>query len=303
MQLLVIGGTYFLGRVFVMQACQKHQLTLVNRGRYEINHPQVKAMHFDRHDMIAWQKMPPEHYDAIIDFCAYDPGDIACVLQNYRGIVDHYVLISTCDVYARHSQVLKNEQFPLETQTYDGEIGAYISGKITLEKELEEQCQLYHLNPMILRPGNIIGPYNYAPREALYIQMMIQQQPLYLPDPLSGQFQLVYVKDVANAILQLLERPLPKACYNIISPEILNYETFYQALANASLQPVQIIKKSITELWAAQYPLCYPVLEAESELYDGSKICCDYPFSYTPIALALEKTYQAFYPVFSHDSC
>jgi len=32
MNLLVIGGSYFYGRVFVMEAAGDHQITLLNRG-------------------------------------------------------------------------------------------------------------------------------------------------------------------------------------------------------------------------------------------------------------------------------
>ena len=41
-KILVIGGTYFTGRVFTIVAAREgHELTLVNRGRYSLARPGV----------------------------------------------------------------------------------------------------------------------------------------------------------------------------------------------------------------------------------------------------------------------
>ena len=36
MKLLVIGGSYFYGRVFVMEAAKEHDITVWNRGTYSM---------------------------------------------------------------------------------------------------------------------------------------------------------------------------------------------------------------------------------------------------------------------------
>lgn len=52
MKILVIGGTYFLGRVFtIVAARENHELFLINRGTYTMNMPSVTEYHLDRHDM------------------------------------------------------------------------------------------------------------------------------------------------------------------------------------------------------------------------------------------------------------
>ena len=55
----------------------------------------------DRHDLDAWQKLPKEDYDAVIDLCAYQKGDIQTVIQSFPRQIRHYILISTVDVYQR----------------------------------------------------------------------------------------------------------------------------------------------------------------------------------------------------------
>ena len=36
MKILVIGGSYFYGRVFVMLTAPQHEITVVNRGTYSM---------------------------------------------------------------------------------------------------------------------------------------------------------------------------------------------------------------------------------------------------------------------------
>ena len=73
MKLLVIGGSYFYGRVFVMEAAKEHDITVWNRGTYSMKEFGVREVQADRHEQ------PPvcgEDYDAVIDFCAYASGDV-----------------------------------------------------------------------------------------------------------------------------------------------------------------------------------------------------------------------------------
>ena len=55
MKILVIGGSYFLGRVFVMQAAGVHEITLVNRGTYSMEEWGVRQIKGDRRDKALWQ--------------------------------------------------------------------------------------------------------------------------------------------------------------------------------------------------------------------------------------------------------
>ena len=80
MKILVIGGRYILRRVFVMQAAGVHEITLVNRGTYSMEEWGVRQIRGDRRDKALWQGCSGD-YDVIVDFCAYEKGDIAGVLH------------------------------------------------------------------------------------------------------------------------------------------------------------------------------------------------------------------------------
>ncbi len=50
MKILVIGGSYFFGRVFVMLAAKEHEVTVVNRGTYSVAELGAGQIKGDRRD-------------------------------------------------------------------------------------------------------------------------------------------------------------------------------------------------------------------------------------------------------------
>lgn len=296
MKVLVIGGSYFLGRVFTMFAHEKFELTLVNRGNYSMKQMGIQEYHFDRHDQDAWASFPKEDYDAVVDFCAYQQGDIKTVVEHFQGKIKQYILISTVDVYKRQTGLYKDETHALETRHFGGEIGEYINQKILLEKELQE----YQIPYTILRPGNIYGPFNYAPRESELIKRIAQGLPLFDIIDAQAKFQLVYVKDVANAIMLCIEKKVYNKTYNIISDELLCYDDINNVF-KACHPFVEIEEHTIQESMQLQYPLIYPIMKEEEELYSGQRICQELNFTYTPFKEGMMKTYQAFIPIYQQE--
>ena len=158
---LVIGGSYFLGRIFCTLASRLEdtELTLVNRGRYPMNHlPRLTEYRCDRHDAAGLSRLPAAEYDAIVDFCAYSPGDIASLLENLPGTAKRYILLSTADVYARAPGGTKDEASSLLEAPPAGAAGEYTWNKRLLEKELEEICALRGMESVSCGPPSSTGP-------------------------------------------------------------------------------------------------------------------------------------------------
>ncbi len=297
MKVLIIGGSYFLGRLCTMSFAKKWNCTLVNRGHYTMADYDVKAYVFDRHDKSSWQQLPKEDYDVVIDFCAYQPGDIQTVIESFSGRFRHYVFISTVDVYQRQTGINKTEEHPLETRHFAGEAGEYITGKVLLEQELIKMSNQYQMPYTILRPGNIYGPFNYAPRESLFIERVVKGLPLFSLHDAPFPFQMVYVEDVVQAIEKVIVKKAYNEIYNVVSGEMITYDSINQILQLC--QPdIKIEEHSIEEALQLQYPLPYPLSLEEMEYYDGQKIVQQLHLEYTPFQTGLIKTYQAFYPVF-----
>ena len=69
MRILVIGGSYFFGRVFVMLAAKEHDVTVLNRGTYSVAQLGAKQITGDRKDAAVWRTVTDD-YDCVVDFCA-----------------------------------------------------------------------------------------------------------------------------------------------------------------------------------------------------------------------------------------
>lgn len=312
MKILVIGGSYFYGRVFVMLAAKEHDVTVVNRGTYSVEALGARQVRGDRRDEAVWRGFR-ETYDAIVDFCAYHPGEIAAVLENFGGSVKQYLFVSTVDVYRRNAgegteQEYKTEDTVFETRTFPGEAGAYIAGKVALEKELRQVCLQKQVAYTVLRPVILYGPYNYAPREAAYIQMALKNHALPRFTDTDGRFQFVYVKDAAEAALRCIgnESAYGQA-YNLSGNEVLDYETVLQEIAaltgpvGASTDSpadekrgVDRISLTLREAEAKGIPIPFPAAAAETELVSNQKSREELGMVYTDFHSGMRKTFAAF---------
>lgn len=302
MNLLVIGGSYFYGRVFVMEAAKEHTLTLLNRGTYSMKEFGVKEIVGDRHDREALAKCA-EDYDAVIDFCAYEAGDVAFAIENIPGKIGQYVLISTVDAYERGSGAVKAEDHALEHRNFPGEAGAYITGKTALEEELPRECGDRKILWTVLRPAILYGPYNYAPRESAYIQLMLMNRALPRFTDADGRFQFVYVKDAALAVLRVLgnEKAYGQA-YNLCQDEIMTYDTFFTVLKKTAdpevTEHLQEIPITVDSAMAQQIPVPFPAKEEETELCSNEKSKRELKLEYTDFEEGMRRTYNAFKHVY-----
>ncbi len=300
MKLLVIGGSYFYGRVFVMEAAKEHEITVWNRGTYSMETFGVRQIKGDRHESAAGCE---EDYDAVIDFCAYAPGDVKDTLELLTGNIGQYVFISTVDVYERDAAVMKSEDTPFEERVIAGEAGSYIAGKTALERELIEGCGARGIPYTVLRPAILYGPYNYAPRESAYIQMLLLNHALPRFTDAQGRFQFVYVKDAAQAIIACLgnERAYGQA-YNVCGEEILTYARFFNTL-RAVAQPEDLeglaeVPFTVEQAAAQGVPVPFPATAAETHLCDNTKGKAELGLVYTDFEEGMRRTYRAFRNVY-----
>lgn len=301
-KILVIGGSYFAGRVFTMVASPDCELTLLNRGRYSMaRYPGVTEYRCDRHDAAALAALPAADYDAVVDFCAYAPGEIETLAGSLKATFGTYVCVSTADVYDRAAPRPWTEQTPVASDFGAGPEADYLAGKAAVERACRAVCERRGANCFLLRPAFLYGPYNYAPRETWYIRTAVSGEPIPQPTDADGRFQFVYVKDLAMAILACLRPDAPKGvhAYNLAAPEILDYDGFLAALRAAADRPIASRPVTVEQVLRENLPLPFPLREAESELFDGSLAERELGLVYTPLSVGMQKTWNAFAPIFA----
>lgn len=299
--ILIIGGTYFTGRIFAILAARAgHRLTFLNRGKYSMkNLGDVREYACDRHDIQGLKTLRMDaEYDAVIDFCAYEPGDIRILSENLPCAWKQYIYLSTADVYARAPGIKTEDSKLLQKKPTDrAELYAY--KKMLLEQELTADSLKRRYAYTILRPAFIFGPYNYAPRESWYIRRIVRGEPLCQPSDARGQFQMVYVKDVGEAIsLCIGSRSAENQIYNLSAPDILDYPKYMKLLETVSDREFQTVNVTVNEVLRQRIPLPFPLTEEESELFDGSKIVRDLGFAYSDLKESMKLTFQAFRGVY-----
>lgn len=294
MKILVIGGTYFLGRTFTLVSGREHDLYLLNRGIYGINtFPSDLRLHelkMDRHDVNSLKEIK-EEFDVVVDFCAYQKGDIKTILDNIAK-PKKYIYVSTVDVYERDFNVKIDEEhdFIKDTRIFPSEFKEYVDGKLCLEDELKSEALKRGIDYISIRPGNIYGPNNYKPQ--FYLENILRNGQAIYPKVSDGVFNLVYVKDIAEAIKSLASMDNTKDAYNLV-PELISYKEFIETLRNIVDVPYQEFYLSDDELNSYGIFLPYNYYKQENILYDGTRIVDDTNLEYTSIQDGIAKTYKA----------
>jgi len=295
-KVLVVGGTYFAGRVFSIIAAREADfaLTLINRGRFSMKTlPNLQEFVCDRKDPEALRALPEGEYDAVVDFCAYCDYDVRTLLTNLPGKFGRYILVSTADVCVPVPGGVRDENSPMFTAVPDGPAGDYIYGKVKAENEARRICAERGIPLTIMRPSFIYGPYNYAPRESYYIRRILEGKPLTIPSDGTGKFQFVYVKDVTKAIIACVNSETPGAVYTLAAPEVMTYEKFIDVLRTVSDRPFETQSVTVQEVVDHNLPLPFPLTEEENEVFDGSLVTRVLGLQYTDIAEGMKKAFAA----------
>lgn len=282
MKILVIGGSYFLGRWFVQHAYKRHDVTVLNRGNIPISLEGVEELTADRHNNDELCKLDEkEGFDAVVDFCAYNAGDISMILRHlsYR-LPKRYIFISTVDVYRKvMGEELSELSELVDAKDLAGEEAEYIRGKTDLEHELVFECDKYGIKGVSVRPAILYGPGNYAPRESVYFEWISRAGQIIHPVDADGYFQMLYVSDAALGLLKLCEQEeeMLKSAYNFCTDEVLTYAGFEEALGNAyriykgitegePFERVDVLKETVL---MQGIPLPFPLDKKESQIYSG----------------------------------
>ncbi len=294
--ILIIGGSYFAGRVLVeiLSRENDYSVYVLNRGNVPLNMDCVDEIVCDRHDINLKKSIPELTFDAVIDFCAYTPLDIIQLMLAFpEGSVKHFIFISTVSIYEDTHDLPVKEDAPKLTgiQKHLGQAADYGYNKWLAELKLAELCEKSNIPFTSLRPSIIYGKYNYAPRESYFFDLIDQGKPVILPENRLALFQFISVWDVANIIITCLGKELVfNQAFNLTGPELISYRRLVEILEIISGNMIPYQTMSTSEIDRQRIPLPFPL---DSHLiYSGTHIQKILDFNYTPFEQGMKKTYE-----------
>ena len=220
MNLLILGGTRFLGRHLVTAALKRnHQVTLFNRG----NHPaeisrDVETIHGDRNTDLA--RLKGRRWDAVIDTSGYLPRAVKASAEVLSAVVDRYVFISSQSVYADLSRVGVDETAPLATLTSEqlaeanaidasGQTSGVSYGKMYggLKALCEQAAEAVMPHRVLsIRPGLIVGPEDYTDRFTYWVVRVAGGGEVLAPGRPDRQLQFIDARDLAEWTVRMIEQ-------------------------------------------------------------------------------------------------
>lgn len=298
-RVLIIGGSYFVGRVFMVLAARtgNYEFHVVNRGRVKLKMEGITEYICDRHDTAALAGiLPGGDWDTVLDFCAYEPDDIASTLKAIPGNVKQYLYISTVTVYDPKGVAPKTEASMVLPASTDDPSYIYAFKKLQLESEAKNACDERGIGLTILRPAFIYGPYNYAPREPYYFKLILEGKPIPHPTDATSAFSFVYVKDVAQILMKCIGNEATYGeTYNLAAPDRVTYQSYLSTLMDISGENLPVAPMTISQVDEQRVPLPFP-LEGD-EVCLGTKLANALNFQYTPFETGMRETYTGFMKV------
>lgn len=292
--ILVIGGSYFIGRIFVQQlsGMNGYSVHVLNRGRIPLNIPGVFEYKSNRRELGTLKKaLPRLTYDAVIDFCATFPNDVASLLENLPGKVKQYIFISSCSVYEHSHDYPKIEDSPKLSAYGPGPVGEYAFHKCLLEAEAKDICSRKNIPLTILRPTYVYGPYNYCLGESYFFDLLLSGKPIPAPLDSLSLFQLVYIKDIVQILLGCIgNSEVFESEFILSSPECISYGKLMDVLSGLTDRELDTEVYSMKEMEEKNILLPFPL--DHHELFSGQNIARMLNFSYTPFAAGVQETFH-----------
>jgi nucleoside-diphosphate-sugar epimerase len=295
-KVLVIGGSYFAGRVFVEELVKEKDVDIhvFNRGRIRLGFGGVNEHRGDREDGAQIRSaIPEEEWDAVVDFCCYTPSHIGKMLDNVPGKIKQYIFISTATIYQNNWDIPIQEDAPKlpGPQIELGSLADYGYDKWRAECALRQACERGGVIYTILRPAIIYGFYNYVPRESYFFDLLRQGKPLVIPEGGLSLFTFIWVVDMAQMIIRCIgEEKAFNQEFNLSADELISYQRIVEVLEKITGKKIGVVRKSVDEINRERIPLPFPL--DEHLVYSGSKLQRLLNFHYTPFKTGMREAYE-----------
>ncbi len=248
MKILVLGGTYFIGKVLTQKLLEtkEYEITLLNRGtkKQEIKSLPISLIKVDRTNAECMRKVLSNRvFDVVFDISGYNEKDVSLAVSALKGRVGQYIFCSSVAVYRQPPDFWPlTEDHPKCISVEDGE---YSFNKWQAESFLWNEQQKEELNVTVVRPVYVYGPYNYRKREALIFEKALKGLPLHICGNGENIIQFGFVEDLVEAMLVIAGNKLAYGeAFNVSGYELITVNTFIHLVANVVGKDIEIIHRN-----------------------------------------------------------
>jgi len=255
MEILVIGGTGFIGPAVIRQlAASGHQVAVLHRGRQSASLPAgVRTFRGDRHALPFMRddlkQLAPE---VVIDLICYNQAEAEGLMQAFSGLARRVVVASSQDVYRAYGSFIGleeaapataplSEDAPLRESRYPyrqfaERFGQWVHeyDKILVEQVVMSDSQL---PGTVLRLPFVYGPRDHQHRTFDYLKRMDDGRGAILMGERRAAWHWTrgYVENVAAAIaLAATDERAAGRTYNVGDPAAMSEMEWAQAIAEAA---------------------------------------------------------------------
>ncbi|NJP08505.1 MAG: NAD-dependent epimerase/dehydratase family protein [Leptolyngbyaceae cyanobacterium RU_5_1] len=226
MRILIMGGTRFIG-VYLARLLyeQEHDVVLFNRGNKPAPVAGIEQIQGDRTDPDQLkEKLDNQEFDAIFDNNGRELSDTQPLAEIFKDRVKHFVYMSSAGVYLKSDQMPHVEGDPIDPKSRH-------KGKHDTESDLAEQGIPF----TTIRPTYIYGPQNYNDLEAWFFDRIVRDRPVPIPGNGLHITQLGHVKDLAQAMVNVLgNRRAIGQIYNVSGDRVVTFNGLARACVQAA---------------------------------------------------------------------